>query len=46
MENTIKKVVLVIVEGESEEILMNECLKELFNNHQIHFEVQRVEYPF
>lgn len=36
-----KKVVILIVEGDSDEALLIERLKELFNNHEIRFEPQR-----
>jgi hypothetical protein len=41
-----KKVVLLIVEGECEEILLTERLRELFKQHQIIFEVQRGDILF
>lgn len=41
MAKTRKKVVLLIVEGESEETLLIDRLRELFRDHEIRFEPQR-----
>lgn len=41
MSRPLKKVIIVLVEGETEEILLKERLREIFSKHQIHFDVQR-----
>ncbi|GAA4068581.1 hypothetical protein [Amphibacillus indicireducens] len=41
MSRRLKKVIIVLVEGETEEILLIERLRKIFPESQIHFDVQR-----
>ncbi|MBE1556711.1 hypothetical protein H4683_003837 [Filibacter limicola] len=44
MEESRKRVVLLIVEGNSEESLLYNRLRQLFEQHEIRLEINRVTY--